>query len=71
MVGLAIVWARNDCLAASMEASKDPAMKQALLDYNREDCEALELWRTDWSNCIARRPLTAGRRRAKWSSRPT
>ena len=25
------------------EASKDPSLKQALLDYNREDCEALEL----------------------------
>ena len=25
------------------EASKDPGEKQALLDYNREDCEALEL----------------------------
>jgi transposase-like protein len=25
------------------EASRDPALKQALLDYNRQDCEALEL----------------------------
>jgi hypothetical protein len=25
------------------EASKDPAAKQTLLDYNRQDCEALEL----------------------------
>jgi predicted Zn-ribbon and HTH transcriptional regulator len=25
------------------EASSDPAMKQTLLDYNRQDCEALEL----------------------------
>ena len=25
------------------EASRDPAVKQALLDYNRQDCEALEL----------------------------
>jgi predicted RecB family nuclease len=25
------------------EASRDPSLKQALLDYNREDCEALEL----------------------------
>src|SRR5262249_51138106 len=25
------------------EASKDPAVKQALHDYNRQDCEALEL----------------------------
>src|SRR5258708_27660679 len=25
------------------EASRDPAAKQALLDYNRQDCEALEL----------------------------
>jgi predicted RecB family nuclease len=33
----AIVWRHR------WEASKDPGMKRALLDYNREDCEALEL----------------------------
>src|SRR5262245_6206097 len=33
----AIVWRHR------WEASKDPAAKQALLDYNRHDCEALEL----------------------------
>jgi predicted RecB family nuclease len=33
----AIVWRHR------WEASKDPAAKQALLDYNRQDCEALEL----------------------------
>jgi hypothetical protein len=37
-VGLeAIIW-RHD-----WEASRDPAAKQALLDYNQEDCEALEI----------------------------
>jgi predicted RecB family nuclease len=25
------------------EVSRDPAVKQTLLDYNRQDCEALEL----------------------------
>jgi predicted RecB family nuclease len=33
----AIVWRHR------WETSKDPALKQALLDYNRHDCEALEL----------------------------
>jgi predicted RecB family nuclease len=33
----AIVWRHR------WEISKDPAVKQALLDYNRHDCEALEL----------------------------
>ena len=33
----AIVWRHQ------WEASRDPAMKQALLDYNRQDCEAVEL----------------------------
>jgi predicted RecB family nuclease len=33
----AIVWRHR------WETSKDPAVKQALLDYNRQDCEALEL----------------------------
>ena len=33
----AIVWRHR------WEASKDPAAKQALLDYNRQDCEALEI----------------------------
>lgn len=33
----AIVWRHR------WEASRDPTEKQALLDYNREDCEALEL----------------------------
>jgi predicted RecB family nuclease len=33
----AIVWRYR------WEASRDPSVKQALLDYNREDCEALEL----------------------------
>ena len=33
----AIVWRHN------WEASRDPREKQALLDYNREDCKALEL----------------------------
>lgn len=32
-----IVWRQR------WEASKDPSLKQALFDYNREDCEALEL----------------------------
>jgi predicted RecB family nuclease len=32
-----IVWRQR------WEASKDPSLKHALLDYNREDCEALEL----------------------------
>ena len=33
----AIVWRHR------WEASRDPSEKQALIDYNREDCEALEL----------------------------
>ena len=33
----AIVWRHR------WEASKNPALKQTLLDYNRQDCEALEL----------------------------
>jgi predicted RecB family nuclease len=33
----AIVWRHR------WETSKDPALKQALVDYNRHDCEALEL----------------------------
>jgi predicted RecB family nuclease len=33
----AIVWRHQ------WEASRDPAAKQALIDYNRQDCEALEL----------------------------
>src|SRR4029077_15596662 len=33
----AIVWRHR------WEGSRDPAKKQALLDYNREDCEALEI----------------------------
>ena len=44
VVGLASVRARSDRLAASLGGFKGPcAIKQALLDYNREDCEALEL----------------------------
>ena len=53
----AIVWRHR------WEASRDPAEKQALLDYNREDCEALaDSWRTGWSICIVRCPAAAGRR---------
>jgi predicted RecB family nuclease len=33
----AIIWRH------AWEASRDPAAKQALVDYNREDCEALEI----------------------------
>src|SRR5262249_38127073 len=33
----AIVWRHR------WEASRNPSVKQALLDYNRQDCEALEL----------------------------
>ena len=33
----AIVWRHR------WEASRDPTVKQALLDYNRQDCEALEI----------------------------
>jgi len=35
------------------EASRDPAVKQTLLAYNRQDCEALELPRADHASYIA------------------
>jgi len=36
-----------------------------------QDCEALELVANNWLTCITRRPLTASRRREKWSLHPT
>ena len=50
----AIVWRHR------WEASRDPAEKQALLDYNRQDCEALEIV----ANSVVR-SAPRGARRAK------
>jgi predicted RecB family nuclease len=61
----AIVWRHR------WEASKDPAEKQALLDYNRQDCEALGLMANRLVQLHARRPLTATPRREKWFLHPT
>ena len=61
----AIVWRHR------WEASKDPSMKQALLHYNREDCEALELVANRLVDLHREAPADGQSSQAKWSARPT
>ena len=60
-----IVWRQR------WEASKDPSLKHALLNYNREDCEALELIAKRLVDLHREAPADDRRREAMWSARPT
>jgi predicted RecB family nuclease len=53
------------------EVSRDPAVKQTLLDYNRQDCEALELVANRLVDLLAWHPLTPSRRKERWFLHPT
>ena len=49
----------------------EPALKQALLDYNRQDCEAIALLTERLADLHAAVPRTASRRTRRWFSHPT